>query len=53
MYVYILFFLVVMKIIYCYLIYIIFFWVFDINLNKIVNYISGCIYYLGLVLVCI
>lgn len=44
---------VVMKTIHCHLIYIILSWALDINLNKIANYTSGCIYHLGPVLVCI
>lgn len=44
---------VVMKTIHCHLIYIILSWALDINLNKIANYTSGCIYHLDPVLVCI
>lgn len=44
---------VVMKTIQCHLIYIILSWALDINLNKIANYTSGCIYHLDPVLVCI
>lgn len=44
---------VVMKTIHCHLIYIILSWALDINLNKIANYTSGCIYHLDPVLFCI
>lgn len=44
---------VIMKTIHCHLIYLIFSKALDINLSKIANYTSGCIYHLDPVLSCI